>query len=168
MYANIKKAHVLPFTENFIVWKMMIAVAIMSDKKRANRSFLVALREMFWQLEAVSNCCWDGEGMDARRGGREKEWARRRARAHNIQGTARYRWIMHNRGNGPLRRFKSHKCIARLFPRTRTVLSGHSLARLSRDSLFDSRFAHAKSRGKIATRICADFRLSCERKSVAK
>lgn len=46
---------------------------------------------------------------------------------------------MHNRGNGPLRRFKSHKCIARLFPRTRTVLSGHSLSHLPRirDSLFD-------------------------------
>lgn len=34
------------------------------------------------------------------------------------------------------------------------------IARLSRDSLFDSRFACAKPRGKVATRICADFRLS--------
>jgi len=55
-----------------------------------------------------------------------------------------------------LRRFKSHKCIARLFPRTRTVLSGHSppsLARI-RDSPFDSYIAQIerKNRNILATR----------------
>lgn len=125
-----------------IVRKMVIDSAIANGKKRARYTSHVSLslREGL-PLEAYASGTLRriarGRRIDRTRGRRkrmspaEKKMARgggggeERERIKHSRA-ARYRWIMHNRGNGPLRRFKSHKCIARLFPRTRTVLSGHS------------------------------------------
>lgn len=83
-------------------------------------------------------------------GGKKKRRRRGRRARERIKhsGPVRYWWIMHNQGNGPLRRFKSHKCIARLFPRTRTVLSGHSPASRSCILFGDSRRRAAETRGR--------------------